>query len=409
MHLQGTFVECTSCHDPHNNEYGNFLPVDSRIQRDAICTVCHEKSGWSNADSAHRTGGSRPGMEPVVTTVAAAGCLNCHLAHSAPGTPYLLKSVQEENNCFLACHRQPPYADLWSEFNDMIYRHPLDLADGTHRANPVTRFEDVPVAGGDKHVECVDCHNPHQSGWENAPLGENSLAPAVNGPLRGVRGVNKSASAPVDPAQYEYEICFKCHAGAAATDSDFNSFRALTRPFETFDESLRFALANPSYHPVSEERQGTGLSLKFEYRLDMNYIYCSDCHVPHGTNLQFMLRAENNNIFPAVGLPGDYPLCFRCHDRDFLFFNNLDNGVRTLHNQHVLGPHVSGNTELAPCSACHDPHGVPASEGANANNAARLINFDTRYAGPAPLFDAGTRSCSVGGDCHVTIPPLQTY
>lgn len=39
--LFGGKMECASCHEPHNNTYGNFLRVNN--QSSALCTKCHIK------------------------------------------------------------------------------------------------------------------------------------------------------------------------------------------------------------------------------------------------------------------------------------------------------------------------------------------------------------------------------
>src|SRR5512134_3230029 len=43
-------VQCTTCHDPHNNQYGKFLVQDN--YGSALCTTCHNMKHWQN--SAHR-------------------------------------------------------------------------------------------------------------------------------------------------------------------------------------------------------------------------------------------------------------------------------------------------------------------------------------------------------------------
>lgn len=390
------YLECTSCHDPHNNQYGRFLVLDSSLQQDALCITCHDKSGWSDPDSAHRTGGTRYPSESA--TVAAQGCASCHRSHNAAGKPYMLKASQEEDNCFLSCHRDPPYKNIWSEFNVSLYSHPVSMTQGVHELDEVSGFETVPVPAAEKHVECVDCHNPHRAGWQGAPHGDSApsvlpatVAPDIAGPLRGVRGVDKTGTAAVAEAQYEYEVCFRCHAGIWSDQFTGGAPFRPARQFESFDESSRFAAANPSFHPVTEDRQGNGQSLLPALQASMVRIYCIDCHAPHGSNQPYMLKEENNADYPALG--SSYPLCFSCHDRDYLLsaVASPKSEVVDLHSNHVIDRKVS-------CSVCHDPHGVPAGKGAGPVDGAHLVNFDTNYAGGSPDYDAMARSCSVS--CH---------
>ncbi len=41
----GNYVECTSCHDPHDNTNGNFLVAPNTGS--ALCIACHNKSGFA--------------------------------------------------------------------------------------------------------------------------------------------------------------------------------------------------------------------------------------------------------------------------------------------------------------------------------------------------------------------------
>lgn len=406
---QGGYVECTSCHDAHNNRNGNFLVKDVSTQHDALCTTCHNKAGWSGSDSTHRTGGTRYSTESAA--VASDGCINCHLPHSAQKGEHLLRlsavGAGEETTCYITCHRAAPYDNVWSQFNTSIYTHHVQNYNGVHAQN-----ESLPLVGAKKHVECVDCHNPHAAGWAGAPMGISlpqvppaTTAPNVSGPLSGVRGVDVTGTGVVSPARFEYEICYRCHAGPSADQFTSLSQQLPLRVFRDYDLSNRFSLANPSYHPVTQDRApgSNGRSLKAQFQAGMYRIYCNDCHDSHGTNEPHMLRDLNVDTFPASGTT-NYPLCFRCHDPDYLM-NPLiapHSETVTLHQRHVLGQHLNGDTRMTPCSVCHDPHGVPASRGALPSNGAHLVNFDTRYAGATPVYDAITKTCTVS--CHTTNP-----
>lgn len=411
---EDTFVECTSCHDPHNNQYDNFLVRDTYAQHDALCTDCHNKDGWTYDDSAHKTGGTRY-AEGVTSQVETDGCRSCHLPHTAQRGVHLLKqettAAGEESNCVSVCHKGASYTTVAGDLDiatqmARTYTHPVQNYPGIHTPN-----ENLPLTEAGKHVQCVDCHNPHRAGFEGSPLGATSpsvmpasVAPAVNGPLRGVRGLDMLGNQiPGDGlARYEYEICFKCH-GSPEGDK-FNSGSALkpNRVFSDYNQSKRFGLLSPSYHPVTRDTVGrTGRSLVTGFQNTQFRIYCSDCHAPHGSNEPHILRAQNLDTFPSAAT--SYPLCYRCHEE--LFLNPASpthSSAAALHQSHV-------RDHGAPCAACHDPHGVPPSIGANTTTAAHLVNFDTRYAGATAQYNSGSRSCMVTGTCHVTAAPNQTY
>src|SRR3989304_675955 len=42
-------IQCTTCHDPHDDTYGNFLVMDNG--RTTLCLACHQKTDWES--SAH--------------------------------------------------------------------------------------------------------------------------------------------------------------------------------------------------------------------------------------------------------------------------------------------------------------------------------------------------------------------
>ena len=413
---EDTFVECNTCHDPHNNQYGNFLVRDTSLQHDALCTDCHNKTGWSDVDSTHRTGGQRY-LPEVSIPVAADGCISCHLPHNAQRGVHLLRQPQpllgEETNCTGTCHKGATYTgasgpDIVTQFA-RPYTHPVQNYVGIHAAN-----ETLPLTSDKKHVQCVDCHNPHRAGWQGGPLGSPtpdvapaSVAPAINGALRGVRGVAITGTALPDngSARYEYEVCFRCHAGASAADFKSGSLQRPTRLYSSYDQSLRFAPGNPSYHPVSTDTVGrTGRSLLAALQNTQMRIYCSDCHAPHGADYPYILRAQNEELFPSGA--GSYPLCFSCHDQEFLL-----NPLAATHSGSVLLHQSHVRDHQAPCSACHDPHGAPSLRGATSTNAAHLMNFDTRYAGAAAVYDATppNPSCTVTGTCHTSVAAQQFY
>ncbi len=386
------YVECTSCHDPHDNAFGNFLVADVSSHADALCTLCHDKTGWSGSD--HQTGGTRnSGAEPQA--VAKNGCVSCHLPHGAERGEDLLKLASVgaglDSNCTAACHNGTGiYSDIPAQFSPAgRYVHPLAYDAGAEEHSVP---EGLPLAGNRKHVHCVDCHNPHQARWQDAPLAA-ARAPAVNGLLQGVRGVALNGEN-VIPAAYEYQVCFRCHAGSAARAGNYNDpTLEVVRQFESLDESERFNPASAvSFHPVAASRTGSGRSLRSTAVTD--YIYCNSCHDSHGSAEPHMLRAANRDTFSS-GQATDYPLCYSCHDESYLM-GSSDSAA--LHKAHVYGIHPSGNTARVSCSVCHDPHGVPFIAGlTTSDNGKHLVNFDLRYVPAAAAYSASGRSCSLPG------------
>lgn len=350
-------LQCTTCHDPHDNTYGRFLVMDNRGA--ALCVACHAKRDWPQAShnlSAATWDGEGPNPWPYVTarTVADAACQSCHTPHQA-GTPQrLLVFPGEEDNC-LSCHEgHVAAADLGPEFAKPS-RHDIRATTGIH--DPA---EALVVAR--RHVECADCHNPHASrpGGATAPLAPGSLA--------GVSGVAVSGGAAV-PASREYEVCFRCHA-----DSPGKGESVVVRDRPETNTRLEFNTDNASFHPVVGQGRNPDVpSLRDPLRTS-SLIYCTDCHNndqgpraggrgpdgPHGSVYPPLLERKLEWRDFAADAGDNYALCYKCHSQESI----LGNQSFPFHRSHVVDDQTA-------CTTCHDPHGVAA--------ATHLINFNRTY------------------------------
>lgn len=127
-------LQCTACHDPHNNDYGKFLVSSNRYS--ALCVACHNTTGWrssSHATSSATNRGNGPNPWPYAPyqTAAENGCENCHHPHGAAGRQRLLNSAIEEENC-LNCHNgNVASKDIQAEMRK-TYRHPVESTVGVH-------------------------------------------------------------------------------------------------------------------------------------------------------------------------------------------------------------------------------------------------------------------------------------
>ena len=351
-------LQCTACHNPHNDQFGKFL-VMSNLGA-GLCISCHSKTGWSNSSHALSTktwNGMAPDPWPTsaYTTVTDNGCASCHRPHTAQGAQRLLNYSVEETNC-LVCHNGNVAATNISSELNKIYRHPVAASTGVHDA--AENYAGVVS----KHVECADCHNPHQANNSAAS------APMVPGRLSGVPGVS-TAGQYLPAATNTYEICFKCHGALSNNVMPTTSY---PRVVTLTDNRLKFATTNPSFHPVLGPRN-SGRSTLLPPLTSSSVIYCTDCHNndslsgprgPHGsTNKHILVRKfETSASASAVYNPADYALCFGCHNQATLF------GTTTKFKQH--NTHVRTHAFKDRCVYCHDPHGSQINPG--------LINFDLR-------------------------------
>ncbi|TAL80907.1 MAG: hypothetical protein EPN88_00830 [Bacteroidetes bacterium] len=386
VYLENGKVQCNSCHDPHKNVYSDFLVSSTRFS--GLCFKCHDRNYWaaSNHNTSTKTWsgtGINPWQHTPYTTVSENACENCHSPHSAGGKQRLMNYLAEENNC-LNCHdgnvaSTNIKAQLAKSYVHNVYGYTL-----TH--DPT---ESVLVST--MHVECVDCHNPH------AVKNVASSAPSINGFLTGVKGINQIGN-PVEPAQYEYEICYRCHA-----DSPGKPASKTTRQIEQNNVRLEFAVTGPSYHPVA----GPGKNPSSPSLIGPTYtvssvIYCTDCHAsngvgspagPHGSIYPAILKYRYEKTDNTPESASVYELCYSCHSRTSI----LGNISFKRHNLHIDG-------EGTPCNVCHDPHGINVSQGNSTNNT-HLINFDrtivsTNGSGVLKFVDtgAGTGYCLL--NCH---------
>lgn len=382
-------VQCTACHDPHDDPFGKFLVMGNAAS--ALCQTCHIKSLWST--STHRTStstwnglGPDPWPHTEFTTVAANACENCHRPHTAGGPQRLLNSAQEENNCNPCHNGNVATKNIQSEFAKLS-RHPVDVYTGVHDAAE-------PGVVQARHVECVDCHNPHAV---------RSTAGAISGPLTGVRGITISGTE-INPATLEYQICFRCHGDSTNAPSP-RTLRQLAQA----NVRLKFDTANPSHHAVAGPGRSAFVPSLISPLTTASVIKCSDCHNnnagpgaagtgpngPHGSTFPSLLERRYETLDNTTESSATYALCYKCHSRNSI----LNNQSFPEHNKHIQG-------ERAPCNICHDSHGISFTQGTTLNNS-RLINFDISVVAPSggqlrwEQIRVGTPSLRAQGRCFL--------
>jgi len=383
-------VQCTSCHNPHDNQFGNFRLMENDSD---LCVSCHQLGQWSS--SAHAisptptpqavlakipTGAQTPLAKAGSLPMATVGCANCHMNHKAGGKQHLLQSPISEQNC-LVCHNGVTVKkNLAADFQKNSV-HPITLNRQAHSPT-----ED-PVNPKTRHVVCADCHDAHSAKSKPA------VAPNASGALADVTGVTEAGGI-IKPVQREYELCFRCHADSVARGP-----ATVTRQFPQTNTRLQFSMANQSFHPV--ERAGKNLtgvpSLIAPWTVN-RVMYCTDCHNsdsgpkaggsgangPHGSIFAPIL--ERNLAFTDYQpeSPAAYALCYKCHDRNRV----LSNLSFRFHNSHVV-------KDQAACTTCHDSHGVV--------NAPHLINFNTTYVTASSLGTINyTATGNFKGACTLT-------
>lgn len=349
-------VQCTTCHDVHDNSYGHFLVMSNR--RSQMCVSCHDLDGWYGSIHEYSKApvhGSKDAYlrKSKYATVEDNGCNSCHRPHSAGGNERLLHFAKSEENC-LNCH------------GGSVAQANIKPSLSKRSSHDVFRYDDIhdlreSPLDAPKHVECVDCHNPHASeqGFAEAPV----IRPAMNK----VSGVTASGGF-TKHAQYEYEVCYKCHA-----DNPARIPSKITRAITQTNVRLEFDQDNPSYHPVAALGINQNVPSLVQPLSTSSIIYCTHCHNsdtrsrvkgPHGSSYPPILAYRYETDDFTQESPTAYELCYKCHSRNSIL-NDESFPKHSLHLENEI-----------PCSACHDAHGISSAQGNSTNNT-HLINFDT--------------------------------
>ncbi len=350
-------VHCSTCHDPHNDEFGRFLVKDNRFS--ALCITCHTLTEWPG--SAHATSTyvivgilpRPPKTWPNWYELAEWGCETCHTPHFAATAEQLLNFTEDPPAPFscTTCHSsQPPVpphlgaarnatieglraspvrADIGRQVSKLS-AHPesTSLPAGFSRGLGSGSRADLASVG------CSDCHNPHVANDQQAEL------PYVSGALRGVPGVDRNG-AKVFPATYEYEICFRCH-GDNTPDSQY-----VPRVVGSTNTRLDFDANNASFHPVVEIGRSVdvpSLPSSLSPRMTASdQIGCTSCHAddeggargPHGSDFAPILKERYETVDGAGESYESYALCYRCHERTSILADRSFAHPRLPH--HALG------------------------------------------------------------------------
>jgi predicted CXXCH cytochrome family protein len=313
-------------------------------------------------------------------TVQANGCENCHRPHSAGNKQRLLNNPGEETNCFPCHNGNVASKNIQTEFNKFS-SHPIRNTTGVH--DPTEDPINPP-----RHVECVDCHNPH------ADRAQSASAPVANGALAGVKGVSAGGSV-VNPVANEYELCFRCHG-----DSISRGPARVTRQYVQTNTRLEFQSSSASYHPVVTTGKNPDVPSLIAPWTTASLVYCTDCHNnnqgpgaggtgpkgPHGSVYVPLLERNLQLTDYSAESSGAYALCYKCHSRSSI----LSDQSFPYHRKHVVDQRTA-------CTTCHDSHAVTTKK--------RLINFNTTYVsnssnGRMEFNDTGTRHGTCSLTCH---------
>jgi predicted CXXCH cytochrome family protein len=341
VRLPNRQLQCTSCHDAHDDSRGSFLVMSNSNSQ--LCVTCHTTT--------HQT-----------TIPAHAQCADCHQQHNAPSGADLLTGATVDATCN-SCHggsATTTGANILSEQAKMSRHAQGDVAPASAQVGAMNSKAVTNSAN------CADCHEPHTI--KSGTKGTGSLA----ADLGKVSGLSRTG-APVARAKYEYEICFKCHG--QNTDQPF-----VTRQVVQTNLRREFEPTAASFHPIEAPGRGH-LQPSLVPGLNAgSIISCTDCHSsdsgtngvkgPHGSNIPPLLKANYETMDGTPESASAYALCYQCHERSSI----LGNESFSRHSIYIVD-------QRTPCSVCHDSHGISSAQGTTITNS-HLMNFDTSVVRP---------------------------
>lgn len=395
-------VECQTCHNPHNDQYGKFLRMSN--VNGALCTFCHNKSNWPAGAHANATGASYTPAGGTATTVAAYACLSCHKPHSSGGTPYVLRGAEEATCYERGCHGSntantdpstpaTPAARLIQPELSKTHAHPVNSISGLHKN--VSGGESATQLGGalavNRHAECMDCHNPHQAEPTVTDITTRG-ALRISAALKGSWGVEPTWPTPptttltnnsvtfaplvsftrVSGASLtdEYQVCLKCHSNYVTLPAGARNIGEEINPL------------NSSYHgivPGGTPNSFVNTTTANEPWATNHRVWCSDCHGseagsgvapkgPHGSNNNGTAPGTSNTdkmlVATIASTSNGTPLCLVCHKStsyatNDIGSNNTRHGTASMTSEGCFACHMWSNAALGGDGKIY-PHGMNA-------------------------------------------------
>ena len=315
----GKFINCRTCHSPHNGTKENHLLVSSNKQG-KLCLTCHT-SKKKLLNTKHDLSTSFPDEKNSAGQSAAetGPCFSCHFMHKGKGPKMWARDLNGETieDLCKSCHDKEKVAmhALTGERS-----HPVEVAPSKDiEIGKMPLYNKTGEKSADGNVTCASCHDPHA--W--SALSDDRGGKDVEGD--GTNSFLRRAAAPAG------NLCQSCHADKkriTKTKHDLN----ISAPDEK--------------NAKQQTPRESGV--------------CGACHTPHNA------KADKLWIRP-VGEGEDYVerLCTSCHAKEGIAADKTT-GKET----HPVGvkPKESGNLPLfavdgkksaqgnVSCGTCHDAH-----------------------------------------------------
>jgi predicted CXXCH cytochrome family protein len=458
VHLIGGNIECSTCHDVHNQYIDkkslNFLVRDN--SGGGLCLSCHGTTprtvnGRTNPldrwlVSSHATSSNTVAPQANFgnrTTVADYACANCHEPHNSAGagllrkTTYTVATDDNTSKACLICHDgsdklAQPIRNVLADFQKI--GHPFADA-----SNPHTVGEDT-VLNHNRHTTCADCHQPHASA-ETTNFGPG---PNLRPSQQGIAGVSMDGSN-LAVATNQYENCLRCHGASTDKQSPATFGYLPARVLFTGDAlnlMLQFGNSALSFHPVMRDLATAPGGSVLPAMLDVTgkvpvrpmgtRLLCTDCHNsdtnrefggsgpngPHGSKYDHILERQYVASYVAAGpwpsagpgtliqnpvpglAPGDARLTPGNNGPFEMCAKCHDLNYIISKNPPAPGTFAHGShlSSGASCSVCHSAHGV--QQGTAGVSGQHLVSFDMNVVRPKNgVISFSNSNCTL--TCHM--------
>lgn len=336
--------DCTGCHNPHTSNFDKMMAASP----DVICYTCHDSVVPDGARSVHQV-------------VAEGKCISCHDPHASENKFNLLKKGSEL--CF-ECHQSlgarikknkfshnPVKEDCLtchnahaSEKNSKILKEIAPaLCLQCHDSDKET-FQKLHSGYPVQNADCTSCHDPHGSNTA-AMLYDTVHDPVAKRKCEQCHVASGSAQ-PFALKAAGYQTCLACHYEMINKSlnqshihwpmADGKGCMNCHKPHASAEKKLLQAPMLKicgTCHADTLARQERSIT-KHAPITEGN---CTECHLPHSSNYQFMLKDESV-----------VKLCADCHD-----WQN--------HSTHPIGDEFVDprNKNLTvQCLSCHRTHGT---------------------------------------------------
>ena len=471
-HVSGSIpsvADCIKCHYMGDHMRGTVKLLDpdlgylsvitydpvNKASIESFCLKCHDSNGANGSTQPFSDNITVPVVDATMWNTSShkgsLTCLDCHdnghgsnksviigpYNYTGPGTGTDL--MNEEEGFCLTCHGASGSATVkvhlafssYTNTTTNFYKHDPTA---TYRIHDSGESGGGSFGGANRHVECVDCHNPH-----SAKAG-TATAPVLLPTMTGAKGVEPIYSGPGAPTGFtwmasvtaEYQVCYKCHSSYTTLPSylpgGWNSstliadgLKKLTtggtngQIADSRDMAREYNPNNQSFHPVMAAGKNLNINAS-SFQTGWTFtsrVYCTSCHNnsnsstaghgrgPHGSaNLHLLDKGTGgssnyktvHNEVTAVTTA----VCTKCHQAGSYYTGNTGSrfGFHLLHvNDKARGE----------CYLCHDTHGSEQFHLFNFNrNVTSCITAYGTNSQSSFVHATGTSSNSCTVTCHGT-------